>query len=193
MLCCGQDSRSGTSFGGGLSGRDAGGAVTQLLRGPDEREYELRLSTSRAEGARVFVRFSLTNAVSTNAELDAEASSGEGGRDHDRALLLTRRMTIDRQLVAKRDAGQTKTAEYAQLQKELESVNKRIADLSVRSTRAQSIRSTNQSPAARAVMDTSFTMDVGETVVVGTSRLRGGSKALIALLTAVPPRSGRRE
>jgi hypothetical protein len=29
-------------------------------------------------------------------------------------------------------------------------------------------------------------MDVGETVVVGTSRVRGGDKALIALLTAVP-------
>jgi hypothetical protein len=29
-------------------------------------------------------------------------------------------------------------------------------------------------------------MEIGETVVVGTSRLRGGDKALIALLTAVP-------
>jgi hypothetical protein len=38
------------------------------------------------------------------------------------------------------------------------------------------------------VIDTSFSMDVGETVVVGTSRLRGGSRALIALLTAVPPK-----
>ena len=38
----------------------------------------------------------------------------------------------------------------------------------------------------RSVIDTSFTMDVGETVVVGTSRMRGGDKALIALLTAVP-------
>jgi hypothetical protein len=37
-----------------------------------------------------------------------------------------------------------------------------------------------------AVIDTSFTMDVGETVVVGTSRVAGGDKALIALLTAVP-------
>jgi len=35
------------------------------------------------------------------------------------------------------------------------------------------------------MIDTSFTMDVGETVVVGTSRLAGGDKALIALLTAV--------
>jgi hypothetical protein len=38
----------------------------------------------------------------------------------------------------------------------------------------------------RSVIDTSFTMDIGETVVVGTSRVRGGDKALIALLTAVP-------
>ena len=36
------------------------------------------------------------------------------------------------------------------------------------------------------MIDTSFTMDVGETVVVGTSRLKANSKALIALLTAVP-------
>ena len=37
---------------------------------------------------------------------------------------------------------------------------------------------------AHAVIDTSFAMDVGETVVVGTSRV-AGDKALIALLTAV--------
>ena len=36
----------------------------------------------------------------------------------------------------------------------------------------------------RAMIDTNFTMDIGETVVVGTSRLQG-DKALIALLTAV--------
>ena len=36
----------------------------------------------------------------------------------------------------------------------------------------------------RSVIDTSFMMDVGETVVVGTSRV-AGDKALIALLTAV--------
>jgi hypothetical protein len=37
---------------------------------------------------------------------------------------------------------------------------------------------------SRAIIDSSFTMKVGETVVVGTSRL-GGDKALIALVTAV--------
>jgi hypothetical protein len=39
-------------------------------------------------------------------------------------------------------------------------------------------------PALR-IIDTGFTMEVGETVVVGTSRVRG-EKAIIALLTAVP-------
>ena len=36
----------------------------------------------------------------------------------------------------------------------------------------------------RSLIDNSFTMDVGETVVVGTSRI-GGDKALIAIVTAV--------
>src|SRR5947209_10963812 len=36
------------------------------------------------------------------------------------------------------------------------------------------------------VIDTTFSMEIGETVVVGTSHLRGGDKALIARLTAVP-------
>jgi hypothetical protein len=44
------------------------------------------------------------------------------------------------------------------------------------------------SKGGRSVINSSFTMDVGETVVVGTSRL-GGDKALIALVTAAK-RSG---
>jgi hypothetical protein len=39
------------------------------------------------------------------------------------------------------------------------------------------------SKSGRSVINSSFTMDIGETVVVGTSRL-GGDKALIALVTA---------
>lgn len=45
-------------------------------------------------------------------------------------------------------------------------------------------RSVRIMPNDRALIDTSFTMDVGETVVVGTSRLQGDT-ALIVLLTAV--------
>lgn len=38
----------------------------------------------------------------------------------------------------------------------------------------------------RTIISTSFGIDVGETVVVGSSRLDGGEKALILLVTAVP-------
>lgn len=39
--------------------------------------------------------------------------------------------------------------------------------------------------AERALINTSFTIDIGETIVVGSSKL-GGNEALIVLLTAVP-------
>jgi hypothetical protein len=47
-------------------------------------------------------------------------------------------------------------------------------------------RSAEPKSDGRPVIDTSFQMTTTETVVVGTSRLKGGSRALIALLTAVP-------
>lgn len=37
------------------------------------------------------------------------------------------------------------------------------------------------------LLRTSFQLDSGETVVVGTSRLNGGDSALVVLVTAVPP------
>ena len=39
---------------------------------------------------------------------------------------------------------------------------------------------------ARKLMDSRFEMVIGETVVVGTSKLGGGDKGLVVLLTAVP-------
>jgi hypothetical protein len=66
----------------------------------------------------------------------------------------------------------------------------RIAEQERRSEAARAQIAAAHGP--RSVMNTSFTMDLGETVVVGTSRLSGNSKALIALLTAVPPKSSRR-
>lgn len=38
----------------------------------------------------------------------------------------------------------------------------------------------------KALISTSFGMEIGETVVVGTSRLNGDGKALVVLLTAIP-------
>ena len=38
----------------------------------------------------------------------------------------------------------------------------------------------------RRLIESSFSLDVGETIVVGSSKLNGGGKALLVLLTAIP-------
>ncbi len=42
------------------------------------------------------------------------------------------------------------------------------------------------SPASKLVMTSSFAADVGQAVVVGTSRLNGDDEALMVLFTALP-------
>jgi hypothetical protein len=49
------------------------------------------------------------------------------------------------------------------------------------------------SPGGATLIATTFTMSLGETVVVGTSRMRGGNKALIVLLTAATKGAKPRE
>ena len=41
-------------------------------------------------------------------------------------------------------------------------------------------------PAEREIIRTSFAVEEGETIVVGSSRLNGGGEALLVLLTAIP-------
>jgi hypothetical protein len=188
MMCCGQQSSSGW-----------GSSQSMVLRGPDESEYELKLSTSRAENGRVFVRFSLLGG-GTSSEVSIETAASHLSRTTTRKIadLKDQASLLEKQIQeAKRKAevGVAPASEVPKLEVELRRTNREIEDLSARV--AESTARTNRSsarasvaPRARtAIIDTTFTMDVGETVVVGTSRLKGGAKALIALLTAVPPRA----
>jgi hypothetical protein len=54
-------------------------------------------------------------------------------------------------------------------------------------------RQARYAPGGATLIDTTFTMTLGETVVVGTSRMRGGNRALIVLLTAATKGSKPRE
>ena len=78
-------------------------------------------------------------------------------------------------------------------EKEVVEARARLANATIKLAEAKQRRSGGRGSTqslrtvrVRPMIDTSFTMDVGETVVVGTSRIAGGDKALIALLTAVP-------
>jgi hypothetical protein len=147
--------------------------MTSRLKGADEQEYELRLTTNRAGDGRVNVGFNLTDA-------------GTDGDDEGRAnleaqieLVRKKRAEVARKIeVGAASSGDALTVdqELLVLQRQLDQAKSRHVGPSRK----------------RAVIDTAFRMDVGETVVVGTSRIKG-DKALIALLTAVPVKaaSGR--
>ena len=75
------------------------------------------------------------------------------------------------------EVGAVSTAELPVLHNRHASLRRRLADLE------QTIEEAGIAT-QRPIIDSSFTMSAGETVVVGTSKL-GGDKALIALVTAV--------
>jgi hypothetical protein len=184
VLCCGQDARREAPRG--LSMRDVR-AVKQILRGPDGQEFEVELRTYRTEGNRIFVGFSLESPRS------GEDASVTVARTEEIAELNRKKMTVERELVTRASAGEAKTEDYSRLQAELQSLNTRLGELRTRTTPATAgQRRSTFHETSKPLIDTSFTMDVGETVVVGTSRMKGAPRALIALLTAVPPRSGER-
>jgi hypothetical protein len=200
LLCCAHDGRRNS-----LEERRVADLGSQFLRGPEGQEYELKLSTSRAENSRVFVRFILETGESDASTAIADVpSSSELGDLQDRRAYLETQVQETRKKV---EVGVAPKADLAKIEMELRSVQRRIADLNARaghtagrarsrtgraSTSVRTPRATT-SEHTRKILDASFTMDVGETVVVGTSRLKGGTKALIALLTAVPPRAARQE
>jgi len=200
VMCCGQQ-RMG-SDDARPSGQNSFGSpqmLSQVLRGPEEQEYELKLMTSRTENSRVFVRFSLFGAgappeamVESTAAM-SRTTSRKIADLRDQATLLEKQIQDVKRRV---DVGTSPGTEIPKLEVDLRRVNREIEDLTVRLEEragragAGARGSAATTPQARSsIIDTSFTMDVGETVVVGTSRLKGGTKAIIALLTAVPPRA----
>lgn len=187
-----------------------GGATPSItrLRGTDDQEYELELRAQLVanEGpGKWVVRFVLREAGEVGpvspkgAELDRNREMVNRGLIAP-AALETRIADINREIFAlereraqlsaqatrlrsQSEVGIKDPFDAAQAEQQLAMVTKRITDLK------KSLTTTSLKLEPRAVIDTSFRMDGGETVVVGTSGLKGGTKALIALLTAVGPRS----
>jgi len=144
------------------------------LRGPEDQEYELTLRSGVYVGKlRVTFQLQEPGIEYTGAETESAQRRPQVTALQDRLRQLEQeaaalRARSDNQ----REVNEARRAVNAQMNE----VRRQIAEME----RAATIRR------GRSVIDTTFNMDVGETVVVGTSRTRGGDKALIALLTAVP-------
>lgn len=168
-LCCGRGSSTPT---------------VSRLRGADGQEYELTLMTDIDSRNRLAVRFQLRDPSTTTVRGDALPET---------VVQLEREaVRLEEQLDRARKTAQQRfevgTGGPVNEDRNLQDLQARLADIKIRLAEARDRRvsqSRSKMSGNRAVIDTSFTMDIGETVVVGTSRIAGGDKALIALLTAV--------
>jgi hypothetical protein len=159
------------------------GRTTTRLRGPEDREYELEIVATSGPSSRNAITFVLRDASAVAAEDLAEANA--------RVQDLQRHLEVAEKAAQadKASANAKAAAETAEVRRrELIEQRRRVEQAQVRSRG----RGSYTFSGTRPIINTSFAMDAGETVVVGTSRLSGGDQALIALLTAVPQKGASR-
>jgi hypothetical protein len=184
-----------------------GSAITRL-RGVDDQEYELELRSGAVlshqnvgpptiNTGRLSIRFFLRelDTAALRSKSDGDRSREMAGKtiesriaDINREIFALERERLDLSTVAtnlrqKAEIGMKDPLEAKRAEDQLSMVVRRIEALKAE---LNTVTVSKSNP--RAVIDTSFQMDVGESVVVGTSRLKGGSTALIAVLTAVGSR-----
>ena len=170
------------------------GAVSGRVRGPEEQDYSYSLTTTGVSDSKITVHFSMREAPAASVPV-----AGTGATSLSAALSDTARADYSRQLYEatkerdeaerqvqefkrKVEAGLTPKENYEAALQRFVRATERSQELrkmlgEVRSERARG------SIGSRSIMDSTFSIAVGETVVIGTSRLKG-EKALIALLTA---------
>jgi hypothetical protein len=136
--------------------------VSSRLQGPDEQLYEVTLVRTPVGPSSLQVGFEMR-----------ESSGNADRRAAERGAVMKKQLA---QLVE-----QLRRAEVAQNRAEIDATRQRIIDIEFE---IESLQKDARYTSGGALIDTSFTMSLGETVVVGTSRMRGGNKALIVLLTA---------
>ncbi|HMD34985.1 MAG TPA: hypothetical protein VKH42_08460 [Vicinamibacterales bacterium] len=156
-----------------------GSRSTTRMRGPEGQDYELTLEGSAHAGGKVHVMFRLRDGTGEPAAEVTAATTHIG----ERAALEQRARELEREIIATRERLGERSPEVLNRQTLLAEMKKRIDSDGPMTAAVGFAR-------ARPVIDTSFDMEIGETVVVGTSRLKDTGKdngrALIALLTAVP-------
>ncbi len=149
------------------------------LRGPEDQEYRLNLfaGASRDDSKPLSLTFQLSEGETPKA---ATGPEGEGAASKAQVVdLIAKRNAAEQTLRDLQAARNEKHPDVVKAESDLKQLTRQIGEL-------QGRVEFKKMGGGCCIISTGFTMDVGETVVVGTSRLRGGDKALIALLTAVP-------
>jgi hypothetical protein len=163
------------------------------LRGPSGQDLQANINTfPDNEPRRLRVGFGLQEASAPRLSAVGNASLANLMNRQSAALAERELLTAQYELARKKYSDN-----HPELQALVARMNQSAAQLDF--LRREIERFTPPEPGTQpahhagtaVLIDSNFTMLVGETVVVGTSRV-GGDKALIALLTAVP-RNSRKE
>jgi hypothetical protein len=178
------------------------------LRGMEEQEFELEVQGRRGGGPdsnSIYVRFVLREPnlgaaikldnpfTPTHPDQRKEMAKSYGeAADVGREIFELERERVDLQtqlssLRGKVEVGMANVDEVKRMDAQLRMIQSRLNELK----QAQQAMP-GKTTVGRAVIDTSFRMEEGETVVVGSSGVKGGKRALIALLTAAPTRSTKK-
>ena len=146
-------------------------AVSSRLQGPDEQDFEVILDRMPVGPSTLQVRFEMRE-PDANAERRAAAADREAAIRAEIQQLISARAALENQL---------RRAEAAQNRGDADAFRQRLSEneIAIETRQRQ-----GRAPSGATLIDTSFNMSLGETVVVGTSRMRGGNNALIVLLTA---------
>ena len=174
MLCC-ASARSG---------------VSGLVRGPDDRDYRYQVDPIGVSDAKLDVRFTIREMAESTATRTSNRTAlhpAELERSRQMAEAIHEREEAERQLAAAQALRRKDLISVREL--EAKEIRSRQAEARVRDMRTLTSTSV-QGSAGQNVIDSTFSISSGETVVVGTSRLNG-DRALIAVLTAARKTTAR--
>lgn len=176
MMCC-------ASARSGVSGR---------VRGPDERDYRYQVDPLHVSGTKLDMRFTIremnelspvtarSGKVSDTASLEHNRQLHEALRERDEAEIQLRRLSQQYEVGvvagAEMESAKARNARAVQRVVELQRLGGKVS----------------YATSGQNIIDSTFSITPGETVVVGTSRLNG-DRALIAILTAAAKPTGAKE
>jgi len=174
--------------------------IAGRLRGPEERDFAYTIETMTGENGKLTLRFALRDAEPVSMPLSPSSARStslsptlpEPARaEYSRQLYDAQKERDDAEMLQRRakqgfNVGTTTDSDYESARKRYQLALARVADLEA----TLGVRSAGFSASRASLLDSTFAIAVGETVVIGTSRLKG-DQALIALLTAAGKPTGR--
>jgi hypothetical protein len=146
--------------------------ISTRLRGPDEQDHEVILNKSQDQPSSPLRIAFVMREPGADQSRREDAAHLEAQLKSELMQLAASHAALEYQLRQTQDPGNAAA------------LRQRLSETEIAmETRKHQLRAPNGG--STLLIDTTFNMALGETVVVGTSRMRGGSKALIVLLTAV--------